>query len=106
MEPKTLRLAARIYGGLESSGSLNVRILGSEEMKDLNLKFRGIRTPTNILTFSKLDVHEPTIRYSGLCLGILKLESSKKKESILNYSLCLKLRNFGNTVPPDTKSEC
>ncbi|AGO28371.1 rRNA maturation factor [Candidatus Tremblaya phenacola PAVE] len=106
MRPKVLQLAVRIYGGLESSGFLSVRIISRKVMKDLNLKFRGMRTPTNILTFSKLGDCDPINQNSGLCLGIMKLESSKKKESILNCSLCLKLRNSGNTAAPNSKSEC
>jgi probable rRNA maturation factor len=48
--PATLRNWARLAAGA-SNGELGIRVVGSAESRALNLRYRGKRSPTNVLSF-------------------------------------------------------
>lgn len=48
--PATLRGWARLAAGTRN-GELGIRVVGSAESRALNLRYRGKRAPTNVLSF-------------------------------------------------------
>ena len=78
----TLAVAGR--GDLD----LTVRLVDTQEMTQLNHKYRGRNSPTNVLAFPFENVAE--VEYSCLgdiviCLDIVKIESNQLDRAIQNH---------------------
>ncbi|MEI8182983.1 MAG: rRNA maturation RNase YbeY [Desulfomonile sp.] len=80
--------AERILGqlGCSHSAVLSIALVHSDEMADLNLKYRGKQSPTNVLSFSQLEGPASEFRVELLGDVVLCTDVAADDAVALGYS--------------------
>lgn len=82
--PATLRGWARLAAG-RSTGQLGILVVGSEESRALNRRYRGARGPTNVLSFPLSRERGPSGRLLGdivVCAPLVAREARAQGKAL------------------------
>jgi probable rRNA maturation factor len=93
----------------KSNASITVRFVNTAEAHDLNLFFRGIDQPTNVLTFSYQTLRTRVEADIILCLPVLRSEAKAQHKTLVAHLAhllihgCFHAGGYDHTKPSDAK---
>ena len=88
---RVLGVIDAIVGGVPLQAGLCVRICGEAEARELNSAYRGIDSPTNVLSFTAdVDVPDcPVLGDLAICWPVLVREAAQQKKNVESHFMHL-----------------
>ncbi len=84
-DPEQIRRWARVALGTDEEREITVRIVGEEEMADLNSRYRHKEGPTNVLSFPFEGTHGVDIGFLGdivICAPVVRREAQEQGKTL------------------------
>lgn len=95
------------YGeGSGVAGAVCIRVCGEEESRTLNLNYRRIDKPTNVLSFpAEVSVGDPILGDLAICFPVVEAEAQAQKKSLQDHAAHLVVHGILHLLGFDHEQE-